>query len=143
MLVFFAKTGKKRPTAHIAGYADSGTWSFTRLFGSEAGEVLLVDSRGRSTTSTATRAIASELPTSTSSTTTSLGSVLTATGRLNEAHVDVKVGLLLALSLTLSLLLLQALKVSFLFLIPLELFSIGPLLVNLNTLVRRTGSLHA
>jgi hypothetical protein len=130
------------------------------LVAAQAGEVLLIDGRtggatggttaaARSTssrgTTRGTRATGSTAARSTAGRTVTTGSAVTATattattgggagaGLLNEAEVDVKEVLLLALLLALGLLT-RAREVSLLLLV-LNLLGVGPLLVLLDTLV--------
>lgn len=116
----------------------------------ETGEVLLVDGRAVvTTTTTSTRAVTTTASTgtvttattSTTATATATGSITTAAGSLDEAHVNLKEVLLLALLLTLALFLLGALDVSILLLIALQRLGLSPLGVDLGTLVRGTGLL--
>jgi hypothetical protein len=116
------------------------------LFTAQAGEVLLVDldSRTSSGTATTTTFTARAITTSTTATTAtaaaSSGTVATATGLLNEAHVDFEEVLLLALSLALALLFLR-LDVVLLLAVAFEFLGALPFLV-LAAFVGGTGFLH-
>jgi hypothetical protein len=117
------------------------------LFTAQAGEVLLVDldsrtSRGAATTTTFTaRAITTSTTATSTTTTASSGTVATATGLLNEAHVDFEEVLLLALSLALALFFLR-LDVVLLLAVAFEFLGGLPFLV-LAACVGGTGFLHA
>jgi hypothetical protein len=116
------------------------------LFTAQAGEVLLVDLDGRTSSGAATattftaRAITTSTASTTATTTASSGTVATATGLLNEAHVDFEEILLLALSLTLALLFLR-LDVVLLLAVAFEFLDVLPFLV-LAAFVGGTGFLH-
>lgn len=119
------------------------------LFAAKAGEVLLVNgdsgsssSSGSGALGTGTVATAATSTTSTTATTAATGTRATSAGSLNEAHVDLKEVLLLALLLALGLVLL-ALDVGILLLGTLELLGGGPLLVELGALVGSTDGLGA